>query len=326
MGTAVSVHEKTDHCYTVSLAKTEHNIMSRGAHMAIAAQQIVIGDLTEALRGQQVESQGSVGPHQSPLNVQVQEERNLLNQLLDRQGALNAKIAEQGRTIREQGIAMRDQVRTLREQDEKILEQDEKIRQLDEKNRQLEQQQQLDGEMAHMDVDSDDGDDADADGEVAAEANDAVLDGDQVEDADGGEVAAEANDAADGGQVQDAELDLLKNWIDRGDGLTEIKLGPRDNQYPVLREDFLQLYALTDGFDACDSALQNQNRGRLYGDPVNIFVRTAISASKDTSDFHQIWRDRDAGPAGYRGATNHDAAKLHRELNKLNDKLKEEMN
>merc|ERR1712216_693453 len=173
MGTAVSAHEKTDHCYTVSLAKTEHNIMSRGAHMAIAAQQIVIGDLTEALRGQQVESQGSVGPHQSPLNVQVQEERNLLNQLLDRQGALNAKIA--------------DQVRTLREQDEKILEQDEKIRQLDEKNRQLEQQQQLDGEMAHMDVDSDDGDDADADGEVAAEANDAVLDGDQVEDADGGE-------------------------------------------------------------------------------------------------------------------------------------------
>ena len=278
--------------------------MSRGAHMAIAAQQIVIGDLTEALRGQQVESQGSVGPHQSPLNVQVQEERNLLNQLLDRQGALNAKIAEQGRTIREQGIAMRDQVRTLREQDEKILEQDEKIRQLDEKNRQLEQQQQLDGEMAHMDVDSDDGDDADADGEVAAEAN----------------------DVADGGQVQDAKLDLLKNWIDRGDGLTEIKLGPRDNQYPVLREDFLQLYALTDGFDACDSALQNQNRGRLYGDPVNIFVRTAISASKDTSDFHQIWRDRDAGPAGYRGATNHDAAKLHRELNKLNDKLKEEMN
>ena len=272
--------------------------------MAIAAQQIVIGDLTEALRGQQVESQGSVGPHQSPLNVQVQEERNLLNQLLDRQGALNAKIAEQGRTIREQGIAMRDQVRTLREQDEKILEQDEKIRQLDEKNRQLEQQQQLDGEMAHMDVDSDDGDDADADGEVAAEAN----------------------DVADGGQVQDAKLDLLKNWIDRGDGLTEIKLGPRDNQYPVLREDFLQLYALTDGFDACDSALQNQNRGRLYGDPVNIFVRTAISASKDTSDFHQIWRDRDAGPAGYRGATNHDAAKLHRELNKLNDKLKEEMN
>jgi len=304
MGTAVSAHEKTDHCYTVSLAKTEHNIMSRGAHMAIAAQQIVIGDLTEALRGQQVESQGSVGPHQSPLNVQVQEERNLLNQLLDRQGALNAKIAEQGRTIREQGIAMRDQVRTLREQDEKILEQDEKIRQLDEKNRQLEQQQQLDGEMAHMDVDSDDGDDADADGEVAAEAN----------------------DVADGGQVQDAKLDLLKNWIDRGDGLTEIKLGPRDNQYPVLREDFLQLYALTDGFDACDSALQNQNRGRLYGDPVNIFVRTAISASKDTSDFHQIWRDRDAGPAGYRGATNHDAAKLHRELNKLNDKLKEEMN
>merc|ERR1712205_277557 len=291
MGTAVSVHEKTDHCYTVSLAKTEHNIMSRGAHMAIAAQQIVIGDLTEALRGQQVESQGSVGPHQSPLNVQVQEERNLLNQLLDRQGALNAKIAE-----------------------------------LDEKNRQLEQQQQLDGEMAHMDVDSDDGDDADADGEVAAEANDAVLDGDQVEDADGGEVAAEANDVADGGQVQDAKLDLLKNWIDRGDGLTEIKLGPRDNQCPVLREDFLQLYALTDGFDACDSALQNQNRGRLYGDPVNIFVRTAISASKDTSDFHQIWRDRDAGPAGYRGATNHDAAKLHRELNKLNDKLKEEMN
>merc|ERR1712216_826752 len=304
MGTAVSAHEKTDHCYTVSLAKTEHNIMSRGAHMAIAAQQIVIGDLTEALRGQQVESQGSVGPHQSPLNVQVQEERNLLNQLLDRQGALNAKIAEQGRTIREQGIAMRDQVRTLREQDEKILEQDEKIRQLDEKNRQLEQQQQLDGGMAHMDVDSDDGDDADADGEVAAEAN----------------------DVADGGQVQDAKLDLLKNWIDRGDGLTEIKLGPRDNQYPVLREDFLQLYALTDGFDACDSALQNQNRGRLYGDPVDIFVRTAISASKDTSDFHQIWRDRDAGPAGYRGATNHDAAKLHRELNKLNDKLKEEMN
>merc|ERR1712216_953691 len=309
MGTAVSAHEKTDHCYTVSLAKTEHNIMSRGAHMAIAAQQIVIGDLTEALRGQQVESQGSVGPHQSPLNVQVQEERNLLNQLLDRQGALNAKIAEQGRTIREQGIAMR-------EQDEKILEQDEKIRQLDEKNRQLEQQQQLDGEMAHMDVDSDDGDDADADGEVASEAD----------DADGGEVAAEANDVADGGQVQDAKLDLLKNWIDRGDGLTEIKLGPRDNQYPVLREDFLQLYALTDGFDACDSALQNQNRGRLYGDPVNIFVRTAIPASKDTSDFHQIWRDRDAGPAGYRGATNHDAAKLHRELNKLNDKLKEEMN
>ena len=98
--------------------------MSRGTRAALAAQQNriqdqdnVIGELREALRLQQVESQ-----------LNVQEEQKILNQLLDRQGALNAKIEEQGITIQEQGIAMRDQVRTVREQDERIREQDEKNR------------------------------------------------------------------------------------------------------------------------------------------------------------------------------------------------------